>query len=119
MTNKNGAPEFNFRKMGYRDEAKMSALRIRMAHLDKRIQASKPTDDIDALIEELSAVEEESLQLMVRVVTYLPEDYVIEGVDPESINYDNPEKVIDAMRFASMNLLAQDLAFARDTYKKK
>ena len=126
MSKKNGttraesdAPQFNFRKMGYRDESKMARFSVQMAHLEKRIQACAANDDINSLLDELSELEEKSLTLMIAVVAYLPEDYLIEGVASEDVNYDDPSDVLDNMRFGSLDSLALDIAESRRDYKKK
>ena len=119
MSKKNGSPQFNFRKMGYRDESQMSRLTIKIAHMEKQIAACDANDDIDTLIDTVADLERQGLHLMIKIVEYLPEDYLLEGVDESEVDYNNPDSLLDVMRFGSMTLLGQDIAEARRNYKKK
>jgi hypothetical protein len=119
MTHKNGSAQFDFRKASYRDEAQMSILRVKMNHIEKRIAACDADGDIDALLEELKVIEEKVLTSMIKIVTYLPEDYIKEGVIEDDIDYSDPSAVIDVIRFGAMDRLGQDIGEARRTNKKK
>ena len=113
MSENNGNPRFNFRKMGYRDESQMSILALKIQHVSKQVDACSANGDIDILIEELEDLERKSLHLMVKLVSYLPDDYLIEGVDGLEIDYDDPEKILDVVNWGSMTQLGLDIAAAK------
>ena len=119
MSAQNGNAEFNFRKMGYRDEAKMTALALKINHAMKKVDACEANEDIDVLIEDLVELERKTLHLMVKLISYLPEDYLILGTDESEIDYDDPENIMDVVNWGSMTQLGLDIAVARSNYKKK
>ena len=119
MSDKNGTPHFNFRKMGYRDESKISILSQKMGHIQKQISASKATDDITPLLDALGDAEEQGYGIMLGIVSYLPDDYLREGVIESDIDYSKPSEIMDVLRYGVIEQLAEDIAKAKQTNKKK
>ena len=119
MSSKNGTPQFNFRKMGYRFENKLSRLQAEIGHLHKQLDSLPPEQEPDALLDKIDAKTKEALEHMVPIVSYLPEAYLLEGISPDDVKYDDPENIIDSMCYGAFDRLSVDMAQARRDYVKK
>lgn len=119
MSKKNGTPQFNFRKMGYTYESKMTRIQSELQHLQKQLQNLPPEQEPTVILDQIDVKEREALASMLPIVTYLPEDYLIEGKTSDDINFDDVDSIFDAMCFGAMDRLALAMAQARRDYVKK
>ena len=118
MTEKNGTPQFNFRKRGYRDEIRLSRLQIEIGRIGTRIDTLDPSEDASDLLDKLQAIEIESLDIVFGVVEYLPESYLREGVKSDDIDYEDTASIIDNLRFGAANDVSLKIADARREHSK-
>ena len=113
MSKDNGKPRFNFRKRSMADELEAQRIAMRMQHVGGQIDACKPTEDIEPLIEKMAGLQRESLRLTVGVVEYLPLEYLKNGVKPDDVDYDDINSIMDNLAFAMSEKLAYDLREAK------
>lgn len=111
-------PKINFRKLGYTEEKELSKLYLKQQQLLLTMQRTALNGDFDAKMEEMEGIEERVLDIILRMVEHLPESYLREGVDPKTVEYGKPDKVLEVLAFAAFERLSKFAITERESLTK-